>query len=475
MATVSTAHDTPPQRRPDGSGRPAPATAQSARPAGSARPAADAQTPAAKPGGVQGKVQAVRAWLERHTLTRILLSTAEGFQKDEIPNHAAAMTYFGVFSLFPLILLFLSLAGLVLQNNQTAREEVMSMVTGLLPQGQQDLQKIVLGVIEAKGTAAGVGLVLLLWSASGWFQVIDNNVNRIWGVTKARSFIKGRLFALAMVACIGTIALGSFVATAAINFLAGYTGMIPGVARLWELGISLVSVLTIAVAFYLLYRYVPRREVKFADVWPAAVAMAVIWEATRRLLTFYFTQTDMISGYGPIGAVMALLFWIYIASIIILVGAELAYAIAKDRRHVHPTDELEVVAPPGEQPTPKFAPQLGEGFRTGQDEDEPTRPASEAAQGAPGHAASPAAAPRRDGSSAAGGGRSTGAPAAADGRSAEAPVAAGQRGGERHIEPLAAGRPAWQRALTAALAMAVGLALNAGRRAGSHGPASRAK
>jgi membrane protein len=324
--------------------------------------------------GIKGKLAAIKTKLEQHAAGRVLLSTVEGYKKDDLPTQAGAMTYFGIFSLFPLILVFMALAGLALQSNDNAREQILNVVTGFLPQGQDQLQKLVASVIQAKQVAGLVGILTLLWSALGWFQVIDNNVNRIWGVTKPRSFIKGKLFALAMVAAIGGVAGLSFGATAAINILAQFTDLIPGSAVLWQIVVSVVSVLVIALAFYLLYRYTPRRDIRAADVWPAALVTAVIWEATRRLLTFYFQQTDMISGYGPIGAVMALLFWIYVASTIILVGAELSYAVAKERRHIEPEDELQVVAPPGEQPTPKFAPQVGAGHSTGQDEDEPIRP-----------------------------------------------------------------------------------------------------
>jgi membrane protein len=337
------------------------------------RPRSSAQTQPDQ-GGIAGKLAAVKTWMGQHAVTRVLLGTVQGYQKDDIPTQAAAMTYFGVFSLFPLILVFMAMAGLALQNNESAREQIMGVITGLLPQGQDELRKVVVGVIQAKQVAGLIGVLTLLWSALGWFQVIDNIINRIWGVTKARSFVKGKLFALAMVAAIGGVAVASFAATAAVDILGRFTGTIPGSESFWHIVVSLLSVLTIALAFFLLYRYTPRRDVDFADVWPAALVTAVIWEATRRLLTYYFERTDMISGYGPIGAVMALLFWIYVASTIILVGAELCYAIAKERRHVEPEDELEVVAPPGEQPTPKFAPQVGRGYSTGQDEDEPVRP-----------------------------------------------------------------------------------------------------
>lgn len=309
----------------------------------------------------QRRLAALRARLERYALFRVLASTVAGYNRDRVAQQAAAMTYFGIFSLFPLILLFMSLAGLALQSSDTARDQIMALIVGLLPQGQDELRRVIASVIEAKGTAAGVGLVTLLWSALGWFQVIDDNVNAIWGVSKPRSFIKSKLFALAMVTALGLVALTSFAATAVIQLLARFTDLVPGSAIFWHAAVSAVSVLTIAVVFYLLYRYTPRRDVQFADIWPAALATALLWEVTRRGLALYLEHTDLISGYGSIGAMMALLFWIYVASTLVLVGAELSYAIAKERRHLEPQEQLPVVAPPGEQPTPKFAPQVGAG------------------------------------------------------------------------------------------------------------------
>jgi membrane protein len=365
------------------------AHAERAAPWRAARPRSEPGA-AAEGGGFKAKLTATTRRLEAYAVFRILESTAEGFRKDRVPNHAAAMTYYGIFSLFPLILLFMSLAGLALQSNETAREQIMNVVMGLLPQGQDQLRQVIAGVIEAKGAAAGIGLLTLLWGALGWFQVIDDNINQIWGIDKPRSFIKGKLFALAMVAAIGGVALASWAATAAINLLASFTTVIPGSVLLWQAVVSLVSVLTMAAGFFVLYRYSPQRRVAFADVWPAALTTALIWEATRRILAFYLEKNNMISGYGPIGAAMALLFWIYVASMIVLIGTELTYAIAKERRHIPPQREMPVVAPPGEQPTPKFAPQVGGGFSSGEDQKEPTRaeavgPAEQGAAHSDGH------------------------------------------------------------------------------------------
>jgi membrane protein len=337
------------------------AGAAARRPDGQSAKAQETRAQAQQEGGIKGKVLALRARLEQYAVFRVLESTVLGFMKDKGSENAAAMTYYGIFSLFPLILLFMAMAGMALQSNEAAREQIMNVIVGLLPQGQDELRKVIAGVIDAKGIATGVGILVLMWSAIGWFQVVDTKINEIWGVSKSRSFIKGKLFALAMVAGIGLVAVTSFAATAAINLVERFTGAIPGSVDFWQLVVSLLSILTIAAAFFVLYRFSPQRKIYFADIWPAALATAVLWELTRSVLAFYLEKNDMISGYGPIGAAMALLFWIYVASTIILLGAELAYSIAKERRHIEPDEEMDVVSPPGEQPTPKFAPQVGEG------------------------------------------------------------------------------------------------------------------
>lgn len=312
-------------------------------------------------GGLEGTLARLRARVARHALGRIALSTAEGFQRDQITTRAAALTYFGIFSLFPLLLVLMAAAGFALQSNEAAREQILSLIVGLLPEGQQELRKVIQGVIDAKGTATLIGLASLVWAALGWFQVVDDNINAIWGVSTPRPFVKGKLFALAMVGALGAVAGLSFLATAAIHVLARFTAGVPGSVALWQALVSAVSWLALAAVFFVLYRYTPRRPVQAADIWPAALSTAAVWEITRRLLALYLERTDLISGYGPIGAAMALLFWLYVVGIIVLGGAELAYAIAKERRHIAPEAELPVVARPGEQPTPKFAPQVGAG------------------------------------------------------------------------------------------------------------------
>jgi membrane protein len=338
------------------------------------RPRSEVHPAHARTGG-RGWLTAVCHRGEQHAAFRVVESVVIGLRRDRLPTQAAAMTYYGIFALFPLLLVLMASAGFALQSNQTAQEQILSLVVGLLPQGQEQLRQVIASVIAAKGYAAGIGLVAALWSALGWFQVIDTNLNLIWGVDRPRPFLKGKLFALAMVAALGGIVVASWGATAALGWLATFTTRLPGSVVLWQGLVSLLSVLTLAAGLFALYRYTPQRPVEAADVRVAAILTAVVWEASRRLLAVYLERTDLISGYGPIGAAMALLFWLYVVGLIMLFGAELSYAIAKERRQLGVGQELPIIAPPGEQPTPKFAPQVGLGYHTRLVEPHPRRAA----------------------------------------------------------------------------------------------------
>jgi membrane protein len=365
---------------PEGAPSPAPRVAET--PPG---PADRGGRPGERPGrGWRGAPAAAVARAERYAVGRVLVGAARGFARDQAFSHAAALTYYGIFSLFPLILLAMALAGLVLQSSEAARERILALVATLLPAGQEALGEAVAGVVEAKGPAAGVGVLALLWSALVWFSELDATINQIWGVGKPRSPAKVVLLALGLAVGTGGVALASFAASAAVAVLARLAGGAPGGAGLWQAAVSALSTLAIGGVFCLLYRYAPQRRVRFADVWPAALGMAAVWEATRRLLALYLEQAGVISGYGPVGAAMALLVWLYAASAVVLAGAELSYATAKERRHIGPERELAVIAPPGEQPTPKFAPQVGRGFTAPIDEDEPIRAAAPSRPPGPG-------------------------------------------------------------------------------------------
>lgn len=281
--------------------------------------------------------------------SRVLRRVGVRIWRSDILDAAAAMTYYGIFSLFPLMLLGIALTGRVLRSSDAAHDRMITLIVQLLPQGQDQLRTLVDGVIEANGTAAGIGAVTLLWAALSWFQVIDTNVNAIWAVEQSRSYLKRKLFALGMVLGVSGVALTSIAASAGVDLLMRKTEAQSGSELFWQTAISALSALTIGLLFFALYRYVPQRPVWSADVWPSALAAAVLWELSRAALALYLHATNMISAYGPIGSAMALLFWLYLTSLVILFGAYLAHGTAEERGHA-PARDTGAAFSPGSRP-----------------------------------------------------------------------------------------------------------------------------
>jgi|DewCreStandDraft_1066081.scaffolds.fasta_scaffold00441_9 membrane protein len=287
----------------------------------------------------------------------VLRNTVRGFSEDAAAEMAAAMTYFAVFSLFPLLLLMVAVGSLAF-DSAAAQAYVVNMVVNVLPQGETAVREVIESVIQARGPAAGLAALGLLWASLAWFESVDRGINRIWGVARRRPFLKAKLYALAMVAGAGLVSLASWITTAALRLAQALARAlpltVPGELLLWEALAALVSVALMTGVLAVLYRVTPLRPIEWADVLPGALLTALLWELARYMLAFYLTSVANYGAiYGPLAAVIALLFWLYVAHVIVLAGAEFTYEWTKARRGIL-TGELPPVPDRGWVPTPKF-------------------------------------------------------------------------------------------------------------------------
>lgn len=290
---------------------------------------------------VQGRLRAIDRRLSRHTWYRMARNTVLVFNRREGSRKAAAMTYFALFSIFPFVLLLISLLSLAIDSEE-ARVRVISLLSNFLPQGEVGARQVIEGVVTQRGEAAGVGAIFLVWGALGWFQSIDRSVNEMWGVEVNRPFLQGKLFALAMVGAIAVVMVLSWLANIALGVavrLAAATAaplQPPGLACLWELGVAAISLGLIFLVFLLLYRFSPMCDLAWGDVWMGALITALLWEALRSAFAIYVTSfVDYSSLYGPIAAVIVFLLWLYVAQSLILFGAGLTYAMRLESQGIH--------------------------------------------------------------------------------------------------------------------------------------------
>lgn len=258
------------------------------------------------------------------------------FMADHGPTLAAALSYYFVISLFPLILLLLSISGLVLQDG-SAQGLIIRRVTEYLPGAEIVVAQTINTVILARGPLGWFAALGLLWTALGMFSVIEEAINTAWGVTARRSFVRATLISLTMFGALSAMLLLSVAASSALRLVAvnpvvARLASIPGGSWLWNAAGASVSIFGTAAGFILLYRLLPSTPVRWADVWPAGLLVAVLWEAGKWGFLWYLSLADYSSIYGQVGTVVALLVWGYLSGILLVWGAELGSARADARR-----------------------------------------------------------------------------------------------------------------------------------------------
>jgi membrane protein len=260
----------------------------------------------------------------------ILIRTGLAFDQDDGAIVSRSIAYYALFSLFPLLLVLMSFSSSVLAVEE-AQQVVLELVNRYLPVATDLIQANIEQVLSARSTIGILALLGLIWSASGVFTAIYRAVNRAWGNPKSQLFWSEKLFGLAVVLFFGLLLLGttfystilSVVQTWQTIYLDWQPPDNPGVSWLVDLLSTLIPPLVSVITFIILYRTIPRNKVSWRDVWLGGLLAGMIWEAARRLYTWYlanFASYSLI--YGSVGAIIGFLLWAYLGAQILLLGAE---------------------------------------------------------------------------------------------------------------------------------------------------------
>lgn len=239
---------------------------------------------------------------------------------------AAALAYYGMFSFAPMIFIAVTVAGIFLDSFLAANELVTRLQNTLGPEVTQFILDVVIQVSEraSGGTrlTTVIGLVALLFAASGLFAQLQYALNTIWGVPPLAqrgilAIITNRLLAFVMVIGLGLllvlITLSSIVLSAFRTLL--------NLAPLLLLGDYVTVVMLIAVVFALIYKVLPEVDIAWRDVWLGALVTALLVALARWLLAIYLANTDLGSAFGAAGTLAVILIMIYYMALIFLFGA----------------------------------------------------------------------------------------------------------------------------------------------------------
>jgi membrane protein len=262
-------------------------------------------------------------------LIDMLRATVKDWLEDKAPRLAAALSYYTVFSLPPLLVLLIGIAGLAFGANEV-RERLVSEIGGLV--GEESAALLGEAIVEAEGStgtgaAIVIGVAVLIFGASGVFAQLQEALNTIWevkpgngkGIFKA---IQSRLLSFAAVVGSGFLLLVSLAISAAIGAMVERISRVERLAPfLSALDITL-SLVVVTAIFAFIFKFLPDVKVRWGDVWMGAAVTAVLFVIGKFAIGFYLGTSDVGSAYGAAGSLIIVLVWIYYSALILFFGAE---------------------------------------------------------------------------------------------------------------------------------------------------------
>jgi membrane protein len=263
----------------------------------------------------------------------IIRQTVESFIKERGDEAAASIAYYTVFSIIPLLLLLTSLLGFVLKNS-AALEQVLNLVNGIFPYARQPLENLLATMVENRTSTGLIGLIALVFGASGVFLGLTRNINRAWAAARPHNLVLSYLLSLGMIGVIAISLIGWVIMTTLANLviqrnLLGLQNIAFFQSTTWVLVSYLVWVF-VFILFLCLYHWVPNTIVKWSEAFWGALVVTLALLIVSKVFTWFlgsgFSTYETL--YGALGTGLAILTWVYISSIIILLGAHLSAAVA---------------------------------------------------------------------------------------------------------------------------------------------------
>jgi membrane protein len=265
----------------------------------------------------------------------IFLSAAKNWHKDNAFQHAAGVSFYTLFSLAPITIIAVTVAGTFF-GKEAATAALQKQVAALVGPASAELVQAAALASQTESTSiwstiAGVGL--LLFGATTVFGQLQESLNQIWGVRTKPSksgwlvLIIQRLVSLAMVLTIGFLLLVSLILTTVISRVLDHWGeAFTGSAALLKGADLGISFLIITVLFALLFKVLPDVRLRWRDVWVGATITAILFTIGRYLIALYLGHSTVASVYGAAGSLVALLIWVYYSCAILFFGVEFTHA-----------------------------------------------------------------------------------------------------------------------------------------------------
>lgn len=262
------------------------------------------------------------------TIWTMLKETVNAYMDDNCLSRGASIAYFTVFSIAPMLVLCIAMAGLVF-GDEAAQGAVVEQLQGLM--GKQGAEAVQTMIASAGNKESGIwatvlGIGLLLITATGVFGEVQSSLNAIWKAEPKgglSTILKARAASLGLVGTLGFLLIVSLVVSALLAALGDYlNSFVPGIETVMQIVNFLISFALVSLLFAAIYKILPDRQLSYRDVAVGAVSTAFLFTVGKTLIGLYIGSSNVASSYGAAGALVIVLLWVYYSSQIFLLGAE---------------------------------------------------------------------------------------------------------------------------------------------------------
>lgn len=264
--------------------------------------------------------------MKKYKISNIIKILIKKFKEDEVTALGAQMTFYLILSFFPFLIFLITL----LSYTPIASNEVVSNLSNLLPNSTYNMiNSIIQEVITTRSTALlSIGMIATLWTASSGVAALIKGINKAYNQKENRGFLKLRSYALVFTLALTLVILLAFIMLIFGEFIGHYIFGLIGLTGLfesiWDLIRFIIPIVVILFIFIFFYVYAPNKPLSFSEVLPGAIFTTVGWLIISLSFSFYVNNFGRFARmYGSIGGIIALLVWLYISSLVILIGGEL--------------------------------------------------------------------------------------------------------------------------------------------------------
>ena len=286
----------------------------------------------------------------------LLKDTFTAFGETKCARLAAALSYYTIFSIAPILIVIISIAALFF-NASNARTEIINQIGQVVGSTGADAIGEILTNANKGGkggsiVATIIGFITILVGATGLFAALQDSLNTIWGVMPKPDagifvMIKARLLSFVMVLGIGFLLIVSLVASVAVKAASDWLGALMGGAEWIAPALNVLLFFVLITAFFaLMFKILPDAKIQWRDVWIGAGITSILFSVGKAVLSWYLARPGTASAYGSAGALVVLLLWINYASQILFFGAEFTKVYAnRFGSHIEPEDHAQEILP----------------------------------------------------------------------------------------------------------------------------------